>query len=156
MTKIISLLFCLFLIAFATVAQESPDFSGTYTLRAQDGQSAPKKLPKVTLKVVQNSNSLEVVESFDEGKPVTRRYTLGGGQTMNFTSAGVPTTDEVETKGKTLVIRSSFRLPTGTIVHETQKWELSADLKTLKIRRQTEFDGMSMLDDMMYEKYQRQ
>ncbi len=156
MIKISSLLFCVFFIALATLAQETPDFSGTYSLTGQDGQNAPKKLPKAILKVVQNGSSLELVETIDDGKPFIRKYVLNGGETKNFTSSGTPLTDKAEIKGKTLVIRSSFHLPTGTAVHETDKWELSADLKTLKIRRQTEFERMSMLDDTMNEKYQRQ
>ena len=156
MTKIISTLFCLFLFSITTVAQESPDFSGTFTLTAVKAEHAAKTLPKITLKVVQNGSSLEIVESYDEGKTVSKKYTLNGGETKNLTSAGAPTTDKAETKGKTVVIRSSYRLSAGTTVRETQKWELTADSKTLKIRRQTEFEGMSMLDDTMYETYQRQ
>lgn len=68
----------------------------------------------------------------------------------------MPTTDKAEIKGKTLFIRSSYRLPSGVTVHETEKWDLSADSKTIKIRQQTQVDGMSMLDDALNETYQRQ
>ena len=156
MTKIVSLPCCLILFAVTTVAQDTPNFSGTYSLTAQKGEHIAKALPKITLKVVQSGSSLEIVESYDEGKTVTKKYTLNGGETKNLTSAGAPTTDKAETKGKTLAIHSSYRLPTGTTVRETQRWELSADSKTLKIRRQTDFEGMSMLDDTMYETYHRQ
>jgi hypothetical protein len=47
-------------------------------------------------------------------------------------------------------------LPTGTTVHETEKWELSADSKTIRIRQQTQFEGISMLDHTVNETYQRQ
>ncbi|MGB6668661.1 MAG: hypothetical protein WBE73_09975 [Candidatus Acidiferrum sp.] len=67
----------------------------------------------------------------------------------------MPTVDKAEVKGKTLVIRSSYRLTNGVPVHETQRWELSPDGKTLKIHRQTQFEGMSMLDETTNETYQR-
>jgi len=119
------------------------------------GDRVAKTLPKSLLKVVQNGSLLEIVETFDSGKTMTSRYALDGNESKNTTEGGVPTVDKAEVKGKTLVIRSSYRLPNGVPVHETQKWELSADARTLKIRRQTQFEGMSMLDETTNETYQR-
>lgn len=154
--RIHSSLCCLLLFATTAVAQENPNFSGTYALTALKGEHTPKTLPKNTMKVTQKEGTLEVVESFDDGKTLTRKYALDGSESKNLTSGGVPTTDRAEIKGKTVVIRSSYRLPTGVTVHETEKWELSADSKTIKIRQQTQFEGMSMLDDTLNETYQRQ
>jgi hypothetical protein len=147
---------CLFLFAITAVAQENPNFSGTYAMTALKGQHAPKTLPKNTMKVTQSSGSLEVVEFFGEGKTFARKFALNGDESKNLTSGGVPTSDRVEIKGKTLVIRSSYRLPTGVTIFETERWELSGDSKTIKIRHQTQFEGMPALDDTLNETYQRQ
>jgi hypothetical protein len=149
---------CLFLIGATSIAQETRDFSGTFVLTSLKGEkeNTAKKLPKIQLKVIQNGNSIEVVETIDDGKTVTARYFLDGRESKNLTSGGVPTTDKAETKGQALVIRSSYRLANGGPVRETQKWELSADSRTLKIRRQTQFEAMSAMDFTMDEAYQRQ
>jgi hypothetical protein len=155
--KTIGLAICyLFLISATSIAQETHEFSGTFVLTSLKGENSAKKPPKILLKVIQDGNSMEVAETFDDRKTVTSKYFLDGRESKNFTSGGVPTTDKAETKGKTLVIRSSYRLANGVPVRETQKWELSADSKTLKIRRQTQFEGMSVMDFTMDEAYQRQ
>ncbi|SRR6266849_2764757 len=155
MKKIVLAICCLFLAATASTPQESPDFSGNFALKSMKGDRVAKTLPKSLLKVVQNGTLLEIVETFDSGKTMTSRYALDGNESKNTTEGGVPTVDKAEVKGKTLVIRSSYRLTNGVPVHETQKWELSADARTLKIRRQTQFEGMSMLDETTNETYQR-
>jgi hypothetical protein len=151
-----SLLCCLFLSVITALAQENPNFSGTYALTALKGEHTAKTLPKTTMKVTQSGGRIEIVESFDDGKTLTRKYALDGSESKNLTSGGVPTTDRAEIKGKTLVIRSSYRLLTGDTVHETEKWELSADSKTIKIRHQMQFERMFTLDDTLNEIYQRQ
>jgi hypothetical protein len=156
MIRALSSLCLLLPLSIAAVAQENPNFSGTYALTALKGEHTAKTLPKNMMKVAQNGGTLEIVESFDDGKNLTRKYNLNGGESKNLTSGGVPTTDKAEIKGKTLLIRSSYHLPTGVTVHETEKWDLSADSKTIKIRQQTQFDGMSMLDDTLNETYRRQ
>jgi hypothetical protein len=156
MMRMHSSLCCLLLFASTAVAQENPNFSGTYALTALKGDRTAKTLPKNIMKVTQNNETLEIVESFDDGKTLTRKYALNGGESKNLTSGGVPTTDKAEIKGKTLLIRSSYRLLTGVTVHETEKWDLSADSKTIKIRQQTQFDGMSIMDGTLNETYQRQ
>jgi hypothetical protein len=155
--KIIALaICCMLLISTTSIAQETHDFSGTFVLTSLKGENAAKKLPKILLKVIQHANSMEVVETFDDGKTVTTKYFLDGRESENRTSGSVLTTDKAEAKDRTLVIRSSYRLANGVPVRETQKWQLSADTKTLKIRRQTQFEGMSAIDFTMYEAYQRQ
>jgi hypothetical protein len=156
MMRIFTFFCCFLLFAIAVAAQENPTFSGTYVMTALKGQRAPKTLPRNTMKVTQSSGSLEVVEFFGEGKTFARKFALNGEESKNLTSGGVPTSDRVEIKGKTLVIRSSYRLPAGVTIFETEKWDLSGDTKTLKIRHQTQFDGMPALDDTINETYQRQ
>jgi len=155
--KIIGLaICCLLLISATSIAQETHDFSGTFVLTSLKGENTAKRLPKILLKVIQNGNSMEVAETFDDGKTTTTKYFLDGRESKNFTSGDLPTSDKTEVKGKTLVIRSSYRLANGVSVRETQKWELSVDSQKLKIRGQTQFEGMSAMDFTMDEAYQRQ
>jgi hypothetical protein len=140
-----------------TLAQTPPDFSGIYNLASLKGEHVAKKLPKTVLTVRQTQDSLEVIEAFDDGKTVTSKYSLDGKESKNTTSGGMPTADKVEVKGKNLIIRSTGVMPNGVSILETQKWELSTDSKTLKIRRSNKFGGgMSMLDDSIDEIYRRQ
>jgi hypothetical protein len=147
---------CLLLLAIGSAAQGTPDFSGTFALTSLKGEHVAKTLPKILWKVVQNTESLEIAETFENRNTVTSKYFLDGRESKNLTSGGVPTSDRIEVKGKTFVIHSSYRLANGVTVHETQRWELSLDSRTLKVRTQTQFEGMSMLDDTMNETYQRQ
>jgi hypothetical protein len=112
---------CSLLVAMTAVAQENPNFSATYALTALKSDDTAKTFLKDTLKVTQNAGILEIVESHDDGESLTKKYALNGGESNNATSGGVPTTDRAEIKGKTLVIRSSYRLPTGITVHESEK-----------------------------------
>lgn len=145
----------LLLVATTSAPQEVPNFSGTFALTSLKGEHVAKTLPKIGLRIVQTQDSLEIVESLNDGKARPSKYFLDGKESKNMTPGGVPTVDTVEAKGKSFVIRSSYRLSNGVLVRETQKWELSADSKTLKIRRQTQFEGMSMLDETINETYQR-
>jgi hypothetical protein len=154
--RILSSLCCLLLFVITAAAQGKSNFSGTYALTALKGEHTAKALPKNTMKVTQNGGSIEIVESFDDGKTLTRKFALDGSESKNLTSGGVPTTDKAQIRGKSLVIRSSYRLPAGGAVHESETWNLSADSKTLKIRQQTHVEGMSMLDETLAETYQRQ
>lgn len=153
--RIQSSLCCLLLVAITAIAQETPNFSGIYALTGLKGAHTAKTLPQNTMKVTHNGASIEIVESFEDGKTLTTKYALDGGESKNLTSGGLPTTGRAEIKGKTLVIRSSYRLPTGITVHETAKWDLSADFKAIKIRQQTQFDEIPTLDDTLTETYQR-
>jgi hypothetical protein len=147
---------CLLFLAIGSMAQEIPDFSGTFVLTSLKGDHVAKTVPKTLWKVVQNTDSLEIVQTFEDGKTLASKYFLDGRESKNLTSGGVPTIDKIEIKGKTFVIRSSCRMLNGVPVHETQRWELSADSKTLKVRTQMQFEGMSVLDDTINETYQRQ
>ena len=155
MKKIAWAICCLLLVAAASTPQEMPDFSGTFALTSLKGEHIAKTLPKIVLRIVQNRDSLEIVESSDDNKARPNKYFLDGRESKNTTAGGVPIVDTIETKGKNLIIRSSYRLPNGVLVRETQRWDLSGDSKTLKIRRQTQFEGMSMLDETINETYQR-
>ena len=73
MKRIHSSLCCLLLFAITAVAQENANFSGTYALTALKGEHTPKTLPKNAMKIIQNEVSIEIVESFDDGKTLTRK-----------------------------------------------------------------------------------
>jgi hypothetical protein len=143
------------MIATVSAPQATTDFSGTFALASQQGKHAAKTLPKILLRVVQRGASLEIVDSLNDGKPRTRNYFLDGRKSSHTTSGGIPTVDKVEAKGRSFVIRTSYRLPSGSLVRETERWELSSDSKTLTIRSQIQFKGSSWLDDAVDETYQR-
>lgn len=79
MMRMHSSLCFLLLLSISAAAQENPNFSGTYALTALKGEHVGKTLPKNIMKVTQNGETLEIVESFDDGKTLTRKYALNGG-----------------------------------------------------------------------------
>ena len=138
------------------LAEQSTDFSGTYTLVSVSGTQAAKNMPKRTLKVVQNGNSLEIEQVLDGSKGICSSYDLDGGESKNATWDDEPTVDKAMIKGKNLVIQSSHQLPSGIVVHEIQKWELSGDRKTFKVHRQTHIEELPTLNQNIVETYARQ
>jgi hypothetical protein len=156
MRKMSSLLGLLLALTVATVAEQSTDFSGTYNLVSLGGAHTAKNVPKRTLRFVQDGKSLEIEQVLDDGKAMCSTYELDGSESKNATWDGDPTIDKALIKGKNLVIQTSHQLPSGVPVHETQKWELSSDRKTLKVRREIRFEGMERLDETNIETYARQ
>ena len=70
----------------SSAPQEATNFSGTFVLASLTGEHIEKTLPKIHLKITQNSGSLEIVESFDDGKSITNKYFLNGRESKNTTS----------------------------------------------------------------------
>lgn len=68
MMRMHSSLCFLLLLSITAVAQENPNFSGTYALTALKGEHAAKTLPKNIMKVAQNGETLEIIESLEDGK----------------------------------------------------------------------------------------
>jgi hypothetical protein len=165
MARISSALFLLLLIT-AAPAQQNPDFSGVYILKSlitspSIVRSYPwKKLEgKVTLRVVQNRNSLEVTGMYG-GKTDTLTYALDGSESKNVLPDGTSTNDRAEIRGRTLTIRSSLMIGGGELkgipLHETQKWVLSPGWKLLTIRDHYQIQGIAMEDDGRTAIYARQ
>ncbi len=55
---------CALFVAATSAPQKAPDFSGTFALASLKGGHVAKTLRKILLKVVQDGDSLEIVESF--------------------------------------------------------------------------------------------
>ena len=55
---------CALFVATTSAPQKAPNFSGTFALASLKGEHVAKTLPKILLEVVQDGDSLEIVESF--------------------------------------------------------------------------------------------
>jgi hypothetical protein len=141
------------------LAQDNPDFSGTYHLVSIKADNPSKKLPASALTIVHREGIIERTDVTD-GKSLVRRYTLDGKECKNVTSGGAPSTDRAELKGKNIIIRSIVPLnapaPAASSVITTEKWELSKDSTKLTIHTKVEFPGMAMLDFSSTEVYSRE
>jgi hypothetical protein len=156
------------LLAFIVVAgaQQVPDFSGTYTLKSfansdSHNSSSSKIMPaRVITKVVQDSNSVEVVFRSAGRGTFTCKYSLDGSEIQNAEPDGTPTVEHAEIKGKILVIRSSIKVAGGVLkgvpIKRTEEWELSKDLRILTVRQRIEVQGMHMENDLLTASYLRQ
>jgi hypothetical protein len=123
------------LFAAATIhAADGVSFSGSYTL------TPPKKSEKEavkTLTVVQTESSIEITE-VEGGHSTTYHYPLDGQDGVYVTPAGPKGTCRGKLRKKELVLESFVTArpdPKGPLVqlHTKEKWELSSDLKTLRI-----------------------
>jgi hypothetical protein len=168
MTKIISAI-CSVVVLTATVpAQQVPDFSGAYVLKSQlrsDSQGVPPRSTmivagRVLTRVVQDSASIEI-SFLSSGGPITCKYGLDGSETPDTEPDGTPSTVRAKIKGKKLIIQTSIKVRQGALkgipVERTEEWELSKDLKTLRINQRTEIGGhIHMTDDLQTLVYVRQ
>ena len=144
------------------VAQQAPDFSGTYILKSSgmsDSRSSahvPNVMwERVIKRVVQDSTSVTITLQGRAGE-VTREYKLDGTKIRGEEPDGTPTVEWAEIKGKKLIIRSSIKTK-GALqdVLKTQKWELSKDLKTLTVYEQLQAEGMHIVNDSLTISYTR-
>jgi len=55
---------CAWFVATTSALQKAPNFSGTFALASLKGEHVAKTLPKILLRVAQDGDSLEIVESF--------------------------------------------------------------------------------------------
>ena len=155
-TSITSVVSFLLAVTVSLLAEAAADFSGVYNLASVSGDHAAKNVPKRTLKLVQNGNSLEIEQVLDGSQGMCSSYELDGSESQNATWDGDPTVDKAVIKGKNLVIQSSHHLPSGILVRETQKWELSSDRKTLKVHRQKRVPELPTQNETIIEMYARQ
>jgi hypothetical protein len=155
-TSMASVFSFLLVVTVSLLAEDAADFSGVYNLVSFSSDHAAKNVPKRTLKLVQDGNSLEIEQVLDGNKGICSSYELDGSESQNATWDGDPTVDKAVIKGKNLVIQSSHQLPSGILVRETQKWELSSDRKTLKVHRQKRVAEMPTQNETTIEMYARQ
>ncbi len=95
------------------------------------------------LEVVQNENAIEVT-TVAQGRRTTNRYPLNGSEGDSASPSGVPGKYEAQLKGKQLVLESTVithAQPAASPVrmHTRERWQLSADSKTLTIQTDVDF-----------------
>ena len=126
------------LFSVCSFSGEVPNFTGKYAPQAKK-QSATDPV----LEVVQSLDGVEVTRTYD-GKRLTNRYPLGGGDGDYMSSGGIPGKCKAQIKGKQLILESvvTMRPPAqGPAMrkHERERWALSADSKTLTVQTDVDF-----------------
>ena len=118
-------------------AADRIDFSGSYSLTPSKKSGNTSKESLKTLTVVQSENSIGITE-VEDGRTNTYQYPLDGREGVYVSPGGVKGTCKGQLKKNYLVLDSlvTTRLQNNgpaVQIHTKQKWELSPDLKTLKI-----------------------
>lgn len=138
MKSTVGFFLCLALCAAATIcAADRTNFSGSYTLTPRKEPRKSEQETVKTLTVVQTESSIEVTE-VEGGRSSTYHYPLSGQDGIYITPTGLRGTCKAKLKKNDLILESFVTTrpdPNGPPVqiHTKQKWELSADLKTLRI-----------------------
>lgn len=123
-------------------AAETPDFSGSYTLTPAKHVSKSVKEVIETLTAVQTANIIVVTRTRD-GKPYANTFRLDGVEGVYFTENQTKGTCKGHLKGNHLFLDAFVTtrpLKNGPLVtlHTKERWELSSDLKILKIHAEIE------------------
>jgi hypothetical protein len=128
-------------------AAETPDFSGSYTLTPAKHPSNSVKDVVETLTVVQTATAIEVTRVVD-GKSNTNKFPLDGSDGIYYTENQTKGTCTGHFKGNQLFLDAAIvtrPLENGpvVIIHFKERWQLSPDLKTLKIHEEVENPQLS-------------
>jgi hypothetical protein len=123
------------------LAADKTNYSGKYSLQERKPASGTKI--DSTIEVVQNENDVEVTRA-EHGSRTTNRYPLNGSEGDYMSPGGVPGKCKAELKGKYLVLESVVvtrpQQNTSPVrVHTKERWQLSADSKTLTIKSDVDF-----------------
>ena len=129
----------------AGLADDKMDYSGKYSLEEQNHKS--RKQADSTLEVVQNEDRVKII------KVEPRKTTISDCPLSSSDRAYRNLADKcrAQLKGRNLIVESvvnTFREPTHSPlrVHTKERWELSADNKTLTIKSDTDFMDCSLGD----------
>ena len=130
-----------------TVAADKFDFSGSYTLKKTSGVVKPDKGEFWTLRVRQSESAIEVTRVLN-GQEFVNKFPLDGSEGKYLSPGGPTGTCKAQLKSKSLILDSFVRTypqPNGPAVHmhTRQRWELSSDSNTLKIRTDVNFPQFS-------------
>jgi hypothetical protein len=122
------------------LAADVSDYTGKYSL--QEHKNAPVSSDP-DIEVVQTEKDVEVT-TIDHGKRTNNHYPLNGMEGDYISPGGVPGKCKAQFKGKQLILESTVAsrpLPNAPIVrqHTKQRWQLSADSKTLMIQTDVDF-----------------
>jgi len=123
----------LLLFSLGSVAQERPNFSGSYVLAwpKPEIHHGRRRRPS-QLKVVQHGRVLRATFT-ERGKARTCTYYLDGKASKNVAASGAPSIDRVRIEFKTLWIESIVRVRKARLELE-QKWQLSVDSRHLIVQ----------------------
>ncbi len=137
-------LIALLLLAASIAAGEKTDFSGSYTLTKIKGGEfgfGPKKGTVWSLEVVQTATAIEVTK-VRNGRRFVNTFSLDGTEGVFNDPSGNTGKCKGHFKGRYLYLDSFviFRTKGGPTIqsHAIERWELSADLKTLTIQTDVE------------------
>jgi hypothetical protein len=123
------------------LAADKVNYSGKYSL--QEGKTTSRSETHSTLSVVQNEDSIEITR-VEQGRRTTNRYPLNGSDGDCMSPSGVSGKCKAQFKGKNLVVESVVMArpqPNAPPVriHTKERWQLSADSKTLTIKSDVDF-----------------
>jgi hypothetical protein len=129
------------------VAADKRDFSGLYMLKEKTKQPKPEKGEAWTLRVTQTATAVEVTRVMDSHQNVNK-FPLDGSEGPYVSPGGPTGTCKAQLKSKYLILDTfvtSHPQPNGPAVqmHTRERWELSSDSKTLKIRTDVDFPQFS-------------
>jgi hypothetical protein len=122
------------------LAADAQSYTGKYSL--QERKNGPVSSDP-DIQVVQTENDLEVT-TLSGGKRTINRYLLNGSEGDYVGPGGVSGKCKAQFKGKQLILESTVASrpqPNAPIVrqHTKQRWQLSADSKTLTIQTDVDF-----------------
>jgi len=117
------------------------NYSGKYSLQVQ--RHASGNNAGSTIEVVQNEDSIDVTR-VEQGTRTSNRYPLNGGDGDYTSSGGVRGKCKAQLKDKYLVLESVVAAtpePNAPPmrVHTKERWQLSADAKTLTVKSDMDF-----------------
>lgn len=143
----------LWLFSFSALAQQHPDFTGTWRLSVDESDFAGQKAPQSrTDTVIQKDDRMDVtVRETDGNRERTGHfvYKLDGSVTKNVIE-GSPVECTAKWDVSDLVIHSMTHTPQGENTLE-DRWALSLDTRRLVIRRH--FAGHGIQDDQSLVEY---
>jgi hypothetical protein len=127
--------------ANAGLAANKVNYSGKYSLQGRKTTSGNET--NSTLDVLQNEDGIEIT-SVEQGRRTTNRYPLNGSEGDYTSPGGVSGKCKAQLKDKYLVLESvviSRPQPSAPPVriHTKERWQLSADSKTLTVKSDVEF-----------------
>jgi len=147
MTKQISnIVACAVCIVVATLwstktglAADKLNYSGKYSTQTRKAASGSEM--DATIEVVQNAESIEITR-VEQGKRTTSRYPLNGAEGDYTSPGGVTGKCKAQLNDKYLVLESVVVARPNAPpmrIHTKERWQLSADSKTLTIKSSVDF-----------------
>ncbi len=138
----------LLLLGLRLGAAEGQNFSGSYTLTGAKGDFDFSKDTVWTISVVQTRAAIEVTRVRD-GHTNVNRFPLDGTEGGYTSTTGTPGKCKGQLKGKSLILESvvtTYPAPNrpAAETRTRERWQLSANSKTLTIRNDVDFPGLSL------------